>query len=50
MNTPDEHNTQVNAERVVASLSRQIGEQAQRIAMLEAIIEERASRQVDSND
>jgi hypothetical protein len=40
-----EKNNQVDAERVVASLSRQIGEQAQRIAMLEAILEERASRE-----
>jgi hypothetical protein len=50
VNTPEEHNMQVNAERVVASLSRQIGEQAQRIAMLEAIIEERASKESDNND
>lgn len=47
MTTSQEQNTQVSAERVIASLVRQIGEQAQRIAMLEAIIEERSS---DSDD
>jgi hypothetical protein len=45
-----ENNNQVNAEKVVTSLSRQIGEQAQRIAMLEAMIDDIRQENDKRND